>query len=512
MRKNNTVIGSATLVMIVVILSKILGFLRQTVIGITYGSTLETDIYFLSSDFMISLSGALLASLTAALVTVYIDVAEKKSKKSANAVASTMLTLFFLVGGIFILLINLFAPGIARILAPAYNGAAHDTLVSYLRIFSVTFLFTSFQSIYAAVLNANNSFVPGKMYGIVYNPIAITLVSVFAGKWGINALILAYFLGNIFQTILLGLWARKTYSYRPSIKFNDPTIKHLLLLSMPLLLSNIFIQLNGIVDKMICSTLGEGMASNYSYAYTLEQFITATITATLSLILLSKYATYVSQKNTAMVVKTFRESLSWLLILLVPITIVACVMAPEIVKIVYERGKFDATATYHTAQALIGFAVGFGLIAVREMYIRLHFAYQDTKMPMIANIAAVFLNAALSFVLAYYIGILGVALATSLSVILTIILLNHSVKKYIPDFRFSSMNRLLAKLTIAGAATAAATFILKQLIHLAPILEFLTCAIEALLVYTLSLFLMRCEELTELIAQIKSVIKKRIAK
>ena len=67
-------------------------------------------------------------------------------------------------------------------------------------------------------------------------------------------------------------------------------------------------------------------------------------------------------------------------------------------------------------------------------------------------------------------------------------------------------------LTIAGAATATATLVLKQLIHVAPILEFLTCAIEALLVYALSLILMRCEELTELISQIKSVIKKRIAK
>lgn len=512
MRKNNTVIGSATLVMVVVLLSKFLGFCRQRVIASAYGSNLNTDIYFLSSDFMISLSGALLASLTTALVTVYIDVATKKSKGAANAVASTMLTLFILVGGGFILLINLFTPGIAKLLAPSYTGEALDTLVTYLRIFSVTFLFTSFQSIYAAVLNANDSFVPGKMYGIIYNPIAIVLVSVFAGKWGINALILAYFLGNICQTVLLGLWARKTYSYKPSVRFNDPTVKQLLFLSLPLLLSNIFLQLNGIVDKMICSTLGEGMASNYSYAYTLEQFITATITATLSLILLSKYATYVSQGNTPMVVKTFRESLSGLLILLVPITIVACVMAPEIVKIVYEQGKFDATAAYHTGRALIGFAAGFGLIAVREMYIRLHFAYQDTKMPMIANIAAVFLNAVLSFILAHYIGVLGVALATSLSVILTIVLLNHSIKKYIPDFRFSSMNALLIKLIVAGAATAAAALLLKQQLDTGLILEFLICAFLALAVYALSLLLLRCKELTALVEQIRSSIRKRFAR
>ncbi len=512
MRKNNTVIGSATLVMAVVILSKILGFLRQTVIADAYGATLETDIYFLSSDFMISLSGAFLASLTTALVTVYIDIRTKKSKEEANTVASTMLTMFLFIGCVFILLINLFTPWIARLLESDYPPEAHNTLVQYLRIFSVTFIFTALQSIYAAVLNANNTFTPGKLYGIIYNPIAIFMVLAFAGKWGISALIVAYFAANIIQTLLLGLWARKNYSYRPSVNFRDPTIKHLIYLSAPLLLSNIFIQLNGIIDKMICSRLGEGIASNYSYAYTLEQFITATITATLSLILLSRYATYVSEGNTEMVVKTFKESLSGLLVLLVPITIVACVMSPEIVKIVYMRGKFDETAAYHTSRALIGFAVGFGLIAVREMYIRLHFAYQDTKMPMVANIAAVFLNAALSFLLAPYIGVLGVALATSLSVILTICLLNRSVKKYLPNFRFLAMRKLLIKLTVAGAATAATALVMRQILQSSPIVEFLLCAFAALLVYALSLILMRCEELYAFIGQLHATIRRKLTR
>ncbi len=512
MKKNKTIIGSAVLVMIVVLSSKLLGFLRQVVIASTYGSTQSTDIYFLSSDFMINLSGALLASLTTALVTIYIDISVKKSKKSANDVASKMLTLFLLVGGIFILLTAAFAPVIAKILAPSYTPQAMDSLTHYLRIYSVTFIFTSFQSIYAAVLNANDSFVPGKLYGIVYNPIAIVMVLAFSGKFGINALVAAYFVGNIVQTLLLRRLCKGTFSFKPSMNFKDPNIKHLIMLSLPLLLSNIFIQLNGIVDKAICSFLGEGIASNYSYAYTLEQFITATITATLSLILLSKYAAYVAENNTKMVIKTFKESLSGLIILLLPITIVACVMSPEIVKIVYMRGQFDETAAHYTSQALIGFSIGFGLIAIREMYIRLHFSYQDTKMPMIANISAVAVNAVLSFVLARYIGILGISLATSLSVILTIFLLNKSIKKYIPDFKFSSLSGLFTKLTASGAITIVFALFLKKIISLPLIAEFCVCAAGSLLIYTVMLYLLRCSELIMLIEQIKTTIYNKLRK
>ncbi len=512
MKKENTVIGSALLVMIVVLSSKFLGFLRQVVIASAYGASTTTDIYFLSSDFMIGLSGALLASLTTALVTIYIDISIKKNRKEANAVASKMLTLFLLIGGAFIILTNIFAPVIAKIIAPSYTLTNHTELVKYLRIFSVTFIFTSFQSIYAAVLNANNSFVPGKLYGIVYNPIAIIMVLLFSKTLNINALVIAYFLGNIAQTLLLKTLCKNTFSFRPSINFNDSNIKHLLWLSLPLLLSNIFIQLNGIVDKAICSGLGEGIASNYSYAYTLEQFITATITATLSLILLSKYATYVAENNTKMVIKTFGESLSGLIILLAPITVVACVMAPEITKIVYMRGQFDMLAAHHTSRALIGFGIGFSLIAIREMYIRLHFSYQDTKTPMIANIMAVFLNAFLSLVLAKFVGVLGVSLATSLSVILTIFLLNRSIKKYIPDFRFLSMSKLIFKVLLSSAVTAVCTLYLKNILNINILLEFVICAVVAIVIYSVVLYLSKCEELKLLLSQIKAQILNKFHK
>lgn len=498
MKKDKTAVGSAILVMIVVLGSKFLGFLRQIVIASTYGSDINTDIYFMSSDFMIGLSGALLASLTTALVTIYIDICVKKDRESANSVASKMLTLFLTASVVFIAVINIFAPFIARILAPTYNTSDHALLVKYLRIFSVTFIFTAFQSIYAAVLNANNSFVPGKLYGIVYNPIAIVCVLAFAGKYGIKALVFAYFVGNILQTILLRQLCKNTFSFYPSLKFRDENIRHLILLSVPLLLSNVFIQLNGIVDKSISSYLGEGYASNYSYAYTLEQFITATITATVSLILLSKYASYVAKGDTDMVVLTFRKSLSGLIILLAPITIVTCALSYRIVAIVYMRGEFDSVSALHTSRALIGFGVGFTLIAIRELYIRLHFSYQDTKMPMIANISAVVLNAVLSLILAKFVGILGVSLATSLSVILTISILNRSVKRYIPDFRFATILPLITKVVIACAASLLCAVSANNLINAGNLLNFLISAALSLAMYVAILALLRCGEFFEL--------------
>ena len=512
MKKNNTIIGSALLVMIVMLLSKCMGFIRQVVIANTYGANSVTDIYFISSEFMLGLSGALLASLTTALITIYIDVSVKKSKNDANAVASKMLTLFLFAGGLFILLTNLFMPFIAKLLAPSYDAALMSELIKYLRIFSVTFIFTAFQSIYAAVLNANNSFVPGKLYGIVYNPIAIFSMLLLSRKIGINALVFAYFAGNIAQTLLLKQLCKNTFNFKPSVNFADEHLKQLILLSLPLLVSNIFIQLNNVIDKAICSMLGEGIASNYSYAFTLEQFVSATITATLSLILLSHYAKYAAENNTKMLVKTFKESLGGLIILLVPISLVACTMSYDIVSSVYLRGEFTQSAAEYTSQALIGFGLGFALVAIREMYIRVHLSFQNTRMPMIANIVSVILNAVMSIALANFIGILGISLATTLSVIVAIIMLNKSVKRYIPDFKFISMGILIAKVLISCAVSFFVIILLKNIPVSNTLIRFIIASAGGLGIYIIMLILLRCDELLVLINNTRLQIKNKLKK
>lgn len=501
MKKTNTILGSATLVALVMLLSKCFGFIRQMVIARVYGSNIDTDIYFMSSEFMIGLSGALLSSLTTLLITKYVEISIRKSKNDANVTASNMLTMFLFASIFLIILINLFAFPLAKLLAPSYEMYALEKLVTYLRFFSLTFIFTAFQSIYAAILNANNSFTPGKLYGLVYNPIAIAAVCIF-GKFGIVPLIYAYIIANLIQTFLLKYLCRKIFKYKFSMNFWNEDIKQVVLLALPLLLSNIFIQLNTIIDKSICSTLGEGFASYYSYASTLEQFVTGTITVTISLVLLPRYATFIAKSDNQNVIKTFKESVTGLVLLLAPLMAITCVFAKDIVSIVYLRGNFTTIDAEHTAYALIGFAIGFCIIAIREMYIRLHFSYEDTRMPMISNIIAVIINAIFSIILSKYIGVMGVSLATSISAILTIYLLNKSSKKYIPEFKFRELNSFLIKVVVASIIAFLTAIILNKYLACALIIKFIISAVMSLLIYIAILSILDCKEYREVVVAV----------
>lgn len=509
MTKSNTILKSTTAVMLVVLFSKMLGFLRQTLIAGVYGSNDITDIYFISSEFMINVAGAFTTALTTALVTVYIAIAVKDGKKAAGEVASKVLALFLMVAAVVIIVLDLFAPQVGHLLAPAYDAGQLDSLAFYLRIFSVAFVFSAFQSIYAAVLNANNIFVPGKLYGVIYNPLVIASILLLGEKLGISAIVYAYYLANLLQILYLHLRCRGIYSFRPTLRFRDERLLQVGRLALPILISNMVMQCNGIVDKALCSYLGEGVASSYTYARSLEQFVTGTFTATVTMVLLSQFAAFAAAQDTKKINAMLTRTVSILILLLVPVAVITILSAEDIVTMVYMRGEFTLEAVGYTTMALIGFAAGFPIIALREVMIRIHFAFQKTNLPMLISIAAVAMNVVLSIVLSQIVGVLGITLATSLSGILSVILLVITSKRYMPEFRFFSCRTAILKCAAAlipcALAVRWAGTCFADSVFLRVMLELgLGCT-----VYAIALICLRCSEFFELLHVVFSKIRRK---
>ena len=70
-----------------------------------------------------------------------------------------------------------------------------------------------------------------------------------------------------------------------------------------------------------------------------------------------------------------------MILILAPVALITVLSAGDIVSLVYYRGEFTLENVHSTTLALVGFAVGFPIIALRELLIRVHFAYQETKSP-----------------------------------------------------------------------------------------------------------------------------------
>ena len=103
-----------------------------------------------------------------------------------------------------------------------------------------------------------------------------------------------------------------------------------------------------------------------------------------------------------------------------------CVIAgDQIVELFYGRGNFGTNEIKLTDSVVIGYSLGFIFQAARANLVKVFYAFQDSKTPMINGMISIACNITLSFLLSRIIGISGVSLATSIAMFIATLLLGN---------------------------------------------------------------------------------------
>ena len=81
-------------------------------------------------------------------------------------------------------------------------------------------------------------------------------------------------------------------------------------------------------------------------------------------------------------VNTIVKSSNCILLLVLPITVGSNCVAKPIVRILFQRGAFDAESTNMTYNALRLYSLGLAAMGVRDVITRVFYSLSDTKTPM----------------------------------------------------------------------------------------------------------------------------------
>ena len=105
-------------------------------------------------------------------------------------------------------------------------------------------------------------------------------------------------------------------------------------------------------------------------------------------------------------------------------------LAEPIVRILFQRGAFDAESTNMTYNnALRLYSLGLAAMGVRDVITRVFYSLSDTKTPMINASIALVMNIVMNLILIKPLGYKGLAISTSIASIVTVMLLFRSLKK-----------------------------------------------------------------------------------
>lgn len=455
MRAKNTPIFSAVCsVTGLLIVSKLLGFIKQMVTASAFGTTLETDLISLSQGLIGNIQYLLAESVLSALIAMYLHTMQQGEDAARRFSFDVWKALTVITAGV-VLLVELCAPWLARLIAPSYPEEALLYLSRYLRLFAPVLLLLVWIAVFSSLLRANKRFIPAEMLSVHQSLFLIVLTVSLSARLGVRVLILAFFAYTLWNTGYTALLSRPYWTLSRGDPFRNPAVRQMLHMMLPLLAGHSLVHVNQMVDKALVSGLGNGAVTALGYAAVLSDLV-ATFIVTFASMLFAYTTAHIASGDAESAARLTTRTTIVLLVAFAPVSLLTGLCAEEIVTIVYARGAFDAESVRVCAQALRGYALMFAPMIFQEVYSRFLYGFQDSKKPMVNSSVAAVCNIALSIALCPRFGVFGVTVATSISVALGGAMNLYSARRAHPELHSAALLRALPWL-LAGCAACGVT-------------------------------------------------------
>lgn len=399
-------------VMFILLLTKILGFVKLRIFAQLFGASHELDIFWASFTipdiiFMVLVAG----SLNAAIIPILSDVLYDKGKKSFNKIFQQLTAVFFGLSFIAILIALIFSPQITSwIVSNDYaqkifdmsfriSEKDYDLFIKLFRIGLLSPLFLSISGFITAYLQVRKQFFVTSLAPLFYNiaMIAGTYVLVKFTSLGVESIAISAVIGSVLH---LGIQIPKLLGYCKSDNqklfdfkgIDDLYIVKAFKLSLPRMLGVLGEQFNTIVNTFISFTLTAGTLSAYRFAYSLHLFPINIIGSAVAQVALPDLARFNTKKEDHNFKKTLNDSIQLSLYLVFPIVAIMLILRLPIVRLIYGTGAFDWQDTLLTAWTLALLSVSIIGQTVVQIVLRAFYALHDTWMPLLAISVGILIN------------------------------------------------------------------------------------------------------------------------
>lgn len=434
MKKQSSLLKSTFIIMIVSLISKLLGFVRDMLIANNFGAGMYTDAYNIAVTIPETIFTLVGLAISTAFLPMLSKIQAKKGQKEMYNFANNVINILFVVSVVIFAVASVFSKEIVSLLANGFSEEALNIAVRLTKITLLNLLFLSINACFTSMLQVNEDFVIPSILGLFFNLPMIIYLLLFR-NYDIVGLTVANVIGNLFRLLVqIPSLLTHGYRYKSIIKIKDERLKEIGILIVPVIIGAGANSLNMIVDKNIASSLSEGTISSLDYGQKLIIFINTIITTSIANVAYPVMANMRNNGDVKGFINTLKKSISYLALLLIPITVGALIFGKDIVKIVYGRGQFDENAVRMTTFAFMGYGVGIFFTGIRDILNSTLFSMGKTKVTTINGIIGVVINIVLSITLSKYCGIFGIALASSIAMCVTSLLLFRSIRKIERNF------------------------------------------------------------------------------
>lgn len=416
-------------------LSRILGFVRDTLVARIFGAGVYTDAFFIAFKIP-NLLRRLFAegAFSQAFVPVLAEYKNQRGHDATQVLVNHVATLLGLAVFVVMIIGVVAAPWVVYLSAPGFH-ASPDKFQLTVELLRITFPYIFFISLVALAGGVLNTY--SKFSAPAFTPVLLNLSFIVAALFlapyfdpPVKALAWAVLAGGVLQLAfqLPFLWK---IGLVPRISFNlhDEGVWRILKLMGPAVFGVSIAQISLLINTIFASFLATGSVSWLYYADRLMEFPTGLLGVALGTILLPSLAKSHADKADAEYSKLLDWGLRLTCMLALPAAVALAVLAVPLIASLFLYGAFAAHDLWMTREALMAYSLGLlGLILIKVLAPGFY-ARQNIRTPVKIAIFTLLATQVMNLMFVWQLKHAGLALAISLGACINAGLLYFNLRR-----------------------------------------------------------------------------------
>lgn len=457
--------SSASVVAAMTLLSRCLGLVRDAVIAPILGDTRFNDIFLIAFEIP-NLARRVLGegALSAFIVPIYHAQEKEGGREQAfrflNRAATAMIVLgvvLTLAGMVFAEPLFLLFSGLRYVFVADPDAAANIELGTRLtRIMFPYLLVLALVALSMGACHANRRFLTASLgssaINVIMIAVALAVASTAKDRFTVY-LAFAVVLGVSIRLLLMlpTLW-KLGWRFRWDFQLRTPAMRTLFARMGVATIAMGVAQINIMISKSLAFWCGEGAVAYLNYSSRLIQFPLAILASAVATALVPAISESVTHERYTEARDLARSATRALAIVMIPAMVGFWVMGEPVIRLLFQRGAWEADATANTAFALTMSAIGLLPWTLTKLLVPLFYAKGDVKTPVKVAGVTVAINAAANLILMQTaLSYAGLALGSSIAAGFNAWALWHYLKRDLGSLWDAQLGEALFKCSVAAA-------------------------------------------------------------
>jgi putative peptidoglycan lipid II flippase len=449
MLKSSGAMSVATLV------SRLLGLVREQVYAGFMGTSAVAGAFqmaFTVPNLFRRLLGE--GALTAAFIPIFKDkektAGEAEMWRAANAVLSGLVVASSVIIGLVVL-------GVSIALTDHSLALNTALMLRLLRVMFPYMLLVCLAAAFMGMLNARGHFFIPALGAAMLNVVMIASVWWLAPRMGplLEDRIFGLAIGVLFAGLAQAgfQWPplrREGFRYRWVSPWKNETVREVIRKMLPASIGVAAFQINVLLTQILAFGVHAPIVASFQYSVRLMEFPQGMFGISLATYLLPTLSGLAAEKKFPEFRATLRQGLGYLLFVNLLASVLLLALAEPIVRLLFERGKFNVESTQQVSRAVVCLAPGLVAFSIVNILARAFYALGDTKTPMRISLTCLSINLVFAFFLIEPYAAAGLGVANTLSAVLNVSLLFYALRRKLATLELAELHASL--FSMLGAA------------------------------------------------------------